>query len=157
MDIEFYWEIITYNGEVHHVRRRNVKTIQSAIKNQVKHIEVNGETIAVGDIRLFRQSDKVVTETSVPKLADGMNKTGSPMINPETGGVWAQWVKTYVTSRKWDSYYASSPGYYRLGGDGNNVIAAYRRPMHHGEELPDHVFKCDFKEAELLESWRKER
>lgn len=58
------------------------------------------------------------------------------------------WVKEQVSANRWNKYYANFPNYYKLGNSYDNVVMAYRLPIHMVDNTVD---KCTPSESDELQ------
>lgn len=154
----FWWEIIITGKEEETIKvtMAQAEAVTRAIKNRDPHVIVNGEPILVRNIKRVRQSDRAISiDEERYMLESGKldpSKKG-PLVHPETGDVMWRWAKKWVSKKRYDSWYAKSPGYYLIEARPSAVLIGYKLMMETNQRLASDVMLCS--KTEILELDRK--
>lgn len=124
--MQFYWQILLYDGSTIDIPPDAVETVRRKWKNK-EPIDLNHRSIPSGQIKDFSQSDKIYSQQ--PLLEAASQAFNEPVINPDES-IASRWVKKAVTGPKWDKHYSAHPAYRRLGEENGMVMVAFRLPIH---------------------------
>lgn len=122
---EFFWEIITKDGEVIDISPAGAPIIQKRLTNK-DPINLKNQTIPFSEIKAFRETTKPY---GIPLLEGVAQAFRAPEFN-ENGEIAARWVKQRIPYREWAKHYSLVPGYKQLESDGSSVMIAFRKAMH---------------------------
>lgn len=139
------WVMPLKDGTVVKIPSDKMANINKKIANR-ESINIADRTILFTDIasgpKLY------VPEPLEPDVVEGAAKAfNSPIVN-EYGEVVCVWVKETVSANRWNKYYSQFSCYYKLGNSYDNVVIAYRIPVHN---LLVSAEKCNPSEVQTLE------
>jgi hypothetical protein len=131
-----------------------VKIPANKVSNINKKIE-NKEPIYVANRTVMPYELAGGPRLHIPEVADPDLLTqaavafGEPVLN-DNGEVQCIWVKETVSTKRWNSYYSQFANYYKLGNSYDDVVVAYRLPVHLA--VDNSLTKCNPPEVQTLES-----
>lgn len=148
MDLQYYWHIELYSGEIIKVRPKvpTIKLIQDAIAKQEGAITTQTRSIVVKDIKDFRLSDELYT---TQKLLEGAAQAFQSPLRTGDDSIKARWVKKQVPRRRWDTHYRHIPSYHLLEEGESYTTIGYKLPVHQINYKT--VQDCDVMEIAVLE------
>lgn len=145
METNNWWEMEKWDGELIPVKPQNAEFVRQKLATGEGFINTPNRSIAVKDIKDFRETSKPFTDQ---KLLEGAAQAfNDPQYN-EDGSIIAKWVKKPVNRRDYHKQYAA--GSYRLLGEEDNYVwVAFRLPVHQIDY--ERVYDCTPAEVLRLE------
>lgn len=127
--MEFYWELIQFDGERIEIAPQYVEQIKRKMANN-EPIQTTTAMIPANQVKKFQVTDKMFT--SQPLLEAAAQAFKEPVITEKNGEelIESRWVKKTVTKDRWGRYYSQSPGYKFLNDDSGMAVIAFRLAIH---------------------------
>lgn len=124
--MNFYWEIIQFDGTVTEIPPEFVDIVRRKMERN-EPISTTNMTIPANQIKTFRQTSKLFGQQN---LLEGAAQAFNTPIMTEDKSMEMRFVKKPVTPAEWNKHYSGIPAYEKLPNENGMIMVGFWLPTH---------------------------